>query len=112
MHVDYTRNIRKSVIRVICVKKRLVKDRGYMSIYITKLVKLGLVKSRIVNVYVYADINRKKLLFFDTRSISRKKTRVREQFLIRLFQAKKAPLLYRTNVLVCIEDVSRYTRAM
>lgn len=97
---------------MICIKSRLVKDRAYMSVYITKIVKQKLIKSKLVNVYVYSDIERKKMIFFDTKTVSRKKSRFREQYLIRLFPFRKAPLLYRSIVFVCIEEIDKYTKRM
>ena len=97
---------------MLCIRRKIGKDRDYLAIHITSIVKRGLIKPDLVNVYVYRDYTRKQLIYFNTRKVSKKKVGDKIQYIIRLVQFRKAPLLYRSTVFVCLEDIDKYTKRM
>jgi len=92
---------------MLCVKRRLSKRGNYYVVYVTKLVRNEYIEAgKLYNIYVFSDIDRTKLVFFDTRKITEDNNR----YYIRLFTTRKNPFFFKSNVILCIEDITKYRR--
>ena len=94
----------------ICFKRRLSRYDRYLVAYVTTLVRHGYIDpDRLYNVYVYLDMEMKKIAFFDLRKITKAEWlangKKRSRYFIRLFAAKRNPLLRGTNVILCLEEL-------
>jgi hypothetical protein len=94
----------------ICFKRKLSRYDRYIVAYVTTLVRHGYIDpNKLYNVYVYLDMEMKKIVFFDLRKINKAEWlangKKRSRYFIRLFTSKRYPLLRGVNVILCLEEL-------
>lgn len=94
----------------ICFKRKLSRYDRYIVAYVTTLVRHGYIDpNKLYNVYVYLDMEMKKIAFFDLRKINKAEWlangKKRTRYFIRLFTSKRYPLLRGVNVILCLEEL-------